>query len=94
VSRVQFLRRRLLVEEQGQGGRLVPLKTRASKAPVPVDDFVLGKLTAHPAAYPPGPAGLVMTNRCGWMVKRGSFGWCWREAVKRPTCRRAPVTTT
>lgn len=81
ASRVQFLRRRILVEEQGQGGKLVPLKTRASKAPVPVDDLVLAKVGAHLARWPVNSTGLVMTNRAGAMVRRSSFGHCWREAV-------------
>lgn len=81
-TRVQFLRRRILVEEQGQRGELAPLKTRASKAPVPVDDFVLNKITAHLARYPVNDNGLLVTNRSGRMLRRGGFGWCWREAVR------------
>ena len=82
ASRVQFLQRRLLVEEQGQKGRLVPPKTKASKAAVPLDDLILAKISAHLARWPIGKSGLVMTNRCGRMVQRSSFGWCWREAVE------------
>jgi integrase len=82
ASRVHFLQRRVSIEEQGQGGKLVPLKTKASKAPVPLDDLILSKLTAHLKLYPVGPTGLVMTNRLRRMVKRGSFLWCWREAVR------------
>lgn len=82
LSRVLFLQRRLLVEEQGQNGKLVPVKTKASKAPVPLDDLVLGKLGEHVKRYPVGKNGLVMTNRSGRMLQRGSFGWCWRNAVE------------
>lgn len=82
ASRVQFLRRRILVEEQGQQGKLAPLKTKASKAPVPVDDFLLNKITAHLKEWPAGDNGLLVTNRSGRMLRRGGFGWCWTEAVK------------
>ncbi len=81
--RVQFLKRRLLVEEQGQGGQLAPLKTKASKAPVPLDDLILSKVSAHLARWPVNDTGLVMTNRCGRMARRSSFGTCWQEAVDK-----------
>lgn len=83
ASRVLFLQRRLLVEEQGQNGIMSPPKTRASRAPVPLDDFVLKKISAHLKAWPARKDnGLVVTNRSGKMLRRGSFGWCWRQAVK------------
>lgn len=82
-DRVRFLERRILIEEQGQGGKLVPPKTRASKAPVPVDDLVLDKLSAHLKRWPVNETGLVMTNRSGKMVRRSSFGFCWTDAVQR-----------
>jgi integrase len=82
ASRVLFLQRRLLVEEQGQNGVMAPLKTKASKAPVPLDDFVLNKIAAHLKAHPVTANGLVVTNRSGKMLRRGGFGWCWQEAVK------------
>lgn len=82
ASRVQFLHRRILVEEQGQGGKLAPLKTKASKAPVPVDETILSKVAAHMQEWPVNSTGLVVTNRLNKMLQRGSFGWCWREAVK------------
>lgn len=82
ASRVQFLRRRILVEEQGQRGELAPLKTKASKAPVPVDDFLLNKITAHLKEWPIKENGLLVTNRSGRMLRRGGFGWCWQEAVE------------
>lgn len=81
ASRVRFLQRRLLVEEQGQRGELVPPKTKASKAPVPLDDLILSKVSEHLARWPVNGTGLVMTNRCGRMVQRSSFGDCWRKAV-------------
>lgn len=81
ASRVRFLQRRLLVEEQGQGGKLAPLKTKASKAPVPLDDSILSRVSAHLQQWPVNGNGLVVTNRSGRMLRRGGFGWCWREAV-------------
>lgn len=81
IDRVQFLQRRILVEEQGQAGHLVPLKTRASKAPVPVDDMILAKVAAHLERWPRNRTGLVMRNRSGRMVLRSTFGWAWHQAV-------------
>ena len=86
VARVDFLRRRVHVEQQVQGVNggeptLVPLKTRASRRVVPVDDIVLEALTRHMQLWEPGPGGLLVTNRLGRPVRRGSFGSCWRVAV-------------
>jgi integrase len=90
--RVRFLERRLLVEQQMQNGELSPLKTKASKRVVPLDDVVLQALTEH-LARPPlrrrrgakpldgEHEDLVITNRCGTPVQRSSFGHCWRQAV-------------
>jgi len=82
VPRVEFLARRLSIVEQAQHGVLSPLKTRASRRVVPVDDLVLNAVTAHIQRWAPGPWQLVVTNRCGRPVRRNSFGMCWREAVK------------
>lgn len=87
VPRVDFLRRRLHVEEQLQGsnGRapaLAPLKTRASRRVVPLDDVVLEALTGHMQRWQPGAGGLLVTNRLGAPVRRSSFGECWRVAVQ------------
>lgn len=86
VPRVDFLRRRVHVEEQlqGTGGgepALCPLKTRASRRVVPVDDVVLKAVSEHLRGCGPGPGGLLVTNRLGRPVRRSSFGHCWREAV-------------
>ncbi|MGH3303505.1 MAG: tyrosine-type recombinase/integrase [Streptosporangiaceae bacterium] len=29
-----------------------------------------------------GPDGVIVANRCGRIVRRNSFGWCWRQAVE------------
>ena len=86
-ARVDFLRRRLHVEQQVQGVNggepaLVPLKTRASRRVVPVDDVVLHAVAAHMQQWPEGPGGLLVTNRLGRPVRRSSFGDCWRPAVQ------------
>jgi integrase len=50
---------------------------------VPVDDFILSKITLHLQQHRPDSTGLLITNRCGRPVSRNSFGWCWREAVEQ-----------
>ena len=86
AARVDFLRRRVHVEEQLQGPNggepaLCPLKTRASRRVVPVDDVVLEAVSGHMQSWQPGPGGLLVANRLGRPVRRSSFGECWREAV-------------
>jgi integrase len=95
ATRVDFLRRRVHVEEQLQGsnGRspaLAPLKTRASRRVVPVDDVVLQAITNHMQQWEAGPGGLLVTNRLGVPVRRSSFGECWRVAVE--SCGLPPGT--
>jgi integrase len=82
VPRVEFLGRRLVIVEQMQNKVLSPLKTRASRRVIPVDDLVLNAATAHMQRWAPGPGQLLITNRLGRPVQRNSFGDCWREAVR------------
>ena len=82
VPRVEFLARRLVVVEQMQNKVLSPLKTRASRRVIPLDDLVLNAVTAHMQRWAAGPGQLLITNRLGRPVQRNSFGHCWREAVK------------
>jgi integrase len=86
VDRVRFLERRLLVEEQMQRGVLSPLKSKASRRVVPLDDVVLNAITRHMQHHPPvtvpGVGRLLVTNRCRRPVRRSSFGHCWQAAVK------------
>ena len=79
---MEFLARRLVVVEQMQNKALSPLKTRASRRVIPVDDLVLNAVTAHMQRWAPGPGQVLITNRLGRPVQRNSFGFCWREAVK------------
>jgi integrase len=82
VPRVEFLARRLVVVEQMQNKVLSPLKTRASKRVIPVDDLVLNAVTTHMQRWAPGTGQILITNRLGRPVQRNSFGFCWREAVE------------
>lgn len=85
AGRVDFLQRRIAVEQQlaglGVERGLSPLKTRASRRVVPVDDVVLHAVSEHLRRWPAGPAELVVTNRSGRPVGRSSFQHCWVEAV-------------
>lgn len=81
VPRVDFLRRRVHVQEQAQAGALAPLKTEASRRLIPADDWVLTTITSHMQQYGPGPDGVIVTNAAGRIAQRNAFGWCWREAV-------------
>jgi hypothetical protein len=76
VPRVEFLARRHVVVEQMQNRALSPLKTRASRRVVPVDDFVLNAASAHMRRWQSGPGGVLITNRLGHPVQRNSFGHC------------------
>jgi integrase len=82
VDRIDFLRHRIRVVEQlTTAGEIAGLKSRAVPARVvPADDFLLGKLSAHIAAYP-SESGLLITGRTGKPVVRSSFTACWREAA-------------
>jgi integrase len=82
VPRVDFLRRRVHVQEQAQGGQFAPLKTEASRRLIPADDWVLSGITAHLQRYGPGPSGVIVTDTAGRIAQRNSFGHCWRAAVK------------
>ncbi len=83
VPRVDFLRRRVHVIEQAQRGQLAPLKAPASLRTLPADDWVINGISRHLQRYGPGPHDVVVTNAIGKIVKRNSFGQCWREAVSK-----------
>lgn len=88
-ARVNFLRRRIHVEEQlqpltsGGVGVLCSLKTTASRRVVPADDVILDATAAHIATWPETQMDLLVTNRLGAPVRRGSFGDAWRRAIKK-----------
>ncbi|WP_113704605.1 tyrosine-type recombinase/integrase [Nonomuraea lactucae] len=82
VARVDFLRRKVEVRHQLQKGKLVELKTKASKRTLPVDDLILAEISAHMQQWKPGPHDLIITNRSSKPVGRSSFWECWRKAVE------------
>jgi integrase len=82
LPRVDFLRRKVHVLSQAQRGQLgADLKTSASARVVPADDWVLDEINAHMRRFGTGPGQVIVTNRCGRVAQRNSFGTCWREAV-------------
>lgn len=74
--------RRILVVQQMQNGVLSPLKTKASRRSVPVDDLLTSKLRDHLKMCGVHTADLLVTNRCRRPVRRSSFGACFAEAVE------------
>jgi integrase len=87
VARIDFLRRRIHVEQQltgdGTAPLLSPLKTRASRRIVPVDDVVLEGIAEHIRKFPPSPEGFLITNRLRKPVRRSSFGNRWKLAAAK-----------
>jgi integrase len=93
VDRVDFLRRQLRVDRQlvnlaRQEPTFAPPKSSSSIRTVPLADSVLEALSAHLAAFPPGPDGLVVTYIDGRPVKRNRFGAMWRQSVARAQLER------
>jgi integrase len=82
VPRINIDERKIHVEEQMQRKLLSPLKTKASRRTIPVDDLVIREIKAHMGRYREGEHHLLVTNRCSRPVQRGSFNDCWRKAVK------------
>lgn len=87
TTRIDFLRRRVHVEQQltgnGETPQLSPLKTRASRRIVPIDDVVLESIAEHIRRWPTTDNGLLVTNRLGGPVRRSSFTNRWRAAVTK-----------
>jgi integrase len=92
VDRIDFLRRRLVVDRQmvtppaGEPA-LAPPKSDASYRTVPLADPVLDALADHLQRFPPGEDGLVITYHDGRAVRRNRFGAMWRQS-----CARAELT--
>ncbi|MGQ7296939.1 tyrosine-type recombinase/integrase [Quadrisphaera sp. KR29] len=98
VDRIDFLRRRLLVDQQlvlvpDRAPYLAPPKTAASVRTIPLPDVVLDALSAHIASYPSAdPRGLVFTTAAGEGIRRTKFSdRVWRPAVRASS---APTGTT
>jgi integrase len=76
VPRIDFLRRRLSVEEQlqtlsGHAPCFTPLKTKASQRTVPVPPFVIEALSLHLAEFP--STDVVFTTPEGALINRTRF---------------------
>jgi integrase len=82
AQRVEHLRRRLVVRRQLQGKELVDVKSKASRRPVPVDDLIITKISAHMSAYEPGEHGLLITAPGGVPLSDSTFNVHWRRAVE------------
>jgi len=87
VDRVDFLRRRLVVDRQllsGPGGVLTfgPPKSARSVRSVPVSADLLDGLAAHVGALGLDRDGLVVVDELGRAVSNDRWGHCWR-AVQR-----------
>ncbi|MGN6176741.1 MAG: site-specific integrase, partial [Streptosporangiaceae bacterium] len=82
VDRVRFLERKIIVDRQLQGGRLVEPKTRSSKRVIPIDAFLIDKLAAHIEQWGSG-SELLITSKVGKPVLRGPFAACFRDAIER-----------
>jgi integrase len=80
VDRVDFLRRRLVVDRQLVDGRFAPLKTAASARVIPLHDDTLEALAAHLGAFPPLEAGLVFTTLSGRPLRAPSLSKAWTPA--------------
>lgn len=81
ASRVEQLRRRIVVRHQLQRGELVDVKSRAGRRTVPIDDLITQKIAQHMAAYDLGPHGLLVTTRRGTPVGPSTFTYHWAKAV-------------
>jgi integrase len=82
VSKVDFLRRELRVDQQLlQTGEVGPPKTSASVRTVPLGQVVLDVLAAHLAAYP--SASYVFTTSDGAPVPYRAWRAAWDKACKQ-----------
>lgn len=79
---VDFLRRKISVRQQAQNGTLVPLKTRASRRVVPVDNMLLEVIAEHMRQYPRSDQLTIVVSRSGQIPSRAAPGEAWRAAVR------------
>ncbi len=94
VTDLDLLRRRLtvrstLVEATGQEPTLGPPKSKASERTITLPRFVAETLARHLETHPPVD-DMVWTTEQGALLRRGSFGRIWRNAVAEsvgPPCR-------
>jgi integrase len=74
--------RHQLVSVPGVPAQLGPPKTDSSLRTVPVPGFVVEALRAHIGDYPPGPFGVLFTNKRGLVVNRQSLHRSFRYALR------------
>lgn len=82
VDRVEFLKRRIVVDRQrnpiaGSEEIFSPLKTPASYRTLPLPETVAHALAEHIAEFPPGEKGLIFTTATGGPVNRNRIGQMW-----------------
>ncbi len=87
VDRIDFLRKRIVVDRQLVGLRggppgFGPLKTASSLRTVPIPQVVADALAYHLAHYGTGDHGLVFTNQLGRPLRRSTFNRTWRNAAR------------
>ncbi|WP_256122827.1 tyrosine-type recombinase/integrase [Streptomyces sp. LUP47B] len=95
---VDWARNLLCIKEQQQHGRAAPLKTKSSKATLPVDPFLTGQLARHMEKFSPlgsglsssgltvrrlDSLGLVVMNVHGRPVQANDFYRKWHQALDR-----------
>lgn len=86
VDRVDFLRRRVVVDRQlvtvaGTPPRFGPPKTESSNRTIPLPQVVVDELARHLAAFPATGDGLLFTTAAGGPVRRSTWGEMWRPVV-------------
>ena len=88
LDRVDFLRRRLVVDQQlvlvpGSEPYLAPPKTAASVRTIPLPDVVLEALAGHVKRFPVQGDGLLFTSQEGRPLRRTRFSErVWRPATE------------
>jgi integrase len=95
VPHVDFLRRRLAVEQQlvlvqNRPPFVAPPKTDASIRTIPLPQSVAAALARHLERFPPNENQFVFTNEQSEPISRTRFSDPWRKAVK---AAQAPIGT-
>lgn len=87
VDRVEFLKRRIIVDRQLRGVEgdkpvFGPPKTPTSDREIPLPQVVADALAEHIKNFPPGEDGLVFTVPEGTPMRKSSFWSVWQRATK------------
>ena len=84
LEQVDFLRRTITVDRQLSGGRIVAqTKTEHSRREVPVLEETVLALSAHLAAFPAAPSGLVFHRADGSPLVHRDMNTAWARAARR-----------